>query len=137
MLGSRAMSVMRMLVPSPHAHSEISWRLAERVYAGTRPRSVAKRREIVGDKMGNNIRGGLEPRGSLSSADGNIPRGKRGSRRGFRAALGLIVSTMLVAVGTVGVGVMPAHAAEEVVSDWVCDARDHRATDFLISLVLS
>jgi len=87
---------------------------------------------MVGDKMGNNIRGGLEPRGSLSSADGNIPRGKRGSRRGFRAALGLIVSTMLVAVGTVGVGVMPAHAAEEVVSDWVCAAYPHETTNFLI-----
>ena len=86
----------------------------------------------MGDKMGNNIRGGLEPRGSLSSADGNIPRGKRGSRRGFRAALGLIVSTMLATASTVGAGVLPAQAAEEV-GDWVCDTRDYRVTDFQLS----
>jgi len=46
--------------------------------------------------------------------------------------VGVVVSTMLVAVGTVGVGVMPAHAAEEVVSDWVCAAYPHETTNFLI-----
>lgn len=79
--------------------------------------------------MSRKTRGGAQPEGLLSRNGGEAA----GTRRGIRGAVGVVVSTMLVAVGTVGVGVMPAHAAEEKVSDWVCDTRDPRATNFLIS----
>ena len=78
--------------------------------------------------MSRKTRGGAQPEGLLSRNGGEAA----GTRRGIRGAVGVVVSTMLVAVGTVGVGVMPAHAAEEVVSDWVCAAYPHETTNFLI-----